>query len=132
MIREDGDFPVLIRTKYLNGNVYILNVPENSYDLFRLPEEILNAIREIFLSSIDVCLNGNSKIGLYVFEDNLYVIYNMNSLKAKASLKMTAESSGKKFQELLKGKKIRIRKSDDHLELHFQLDPYEILAIEGK
>jgi hypothetical protein len=76
--RDDYDYGVLCHVAYLKGNIYILNMPDNSYDLLRLPAGVLNIIRHAFIHDINVELEGPGEIGMYLFCYDRYVLYNMS------------------------------------------------------
>ena len=91
LVREDADFGVLLTTPYLEGQVDVLNLPDNSYDLLRLPEPVLNAIRRCFFEELGVRLIGPGGVALYPFGERQYVLYNMNDGPAKVALRFAAE-----------------------------------------
>ncbi len=104
-VREDYDFGVLLRAPYLKGNVYVLNMPENSYDLLRLPTTVLNSIRRPFFRQLGAQLLGPGGIGFYPFGDKQYVLYNMNDAPVDAGIRvMTTSTDG--WREVFHGKQV--------------------------
>jgi hypothetical protein len=88
VVEEGGDFGVLLRARYLNGNVWVLNLPDNLYDLVRLPEPALDRLRLAFRSELGVSLRGPGRVALYLFGPRQYVIYNMGDAPAPVALRL--------------------------------------------
>ncbi len=146
--REDYDFSVLMRIPYLNGTIYILNMPSNSYDLLELPTEVLNAIREPFDKELGVQLDGPGHVGMYLFGENQYVLYNMSNKIAPVSLKFYKAVPRTGWEELVRGEQVKVNVNVDSTFAHFPgipprfhgpvisnvsltLQPYEITVVQA-
>ncbi len=105
--REDYDFSVLMRVPYLNGTIYILNMPSYSYDLLELPTEVLDAIRQPFAKELGVQLDGPGHVGMYLFGDKKYVLYNMSGKIAPVSLKFDGKIETEGWKELVRGEQAK-------------------------
>ncbi len=143
--REDYDFSIMMRVPYLNGTVYVLNMPSNSYDLLELPTEVLNTIRQSFAKELGVQLNGPGHVGMYLFGDKQYVLYNMSSKIAPVSLKFdtTIQTSG--WEELVRNEQLKANvdssfaRFPDFLGFHgpvfsnvsLTLQPYEVTIVQA-
>ncbi len=145
LVREDADFGVLLTAPYGEGEVDVLNPPENSYDLLRLPEPVLNAIRKIFVGQLGVRLVGPGGVALYPFGDRQYVLYNMNDAPAKAGLRLPAGAPARAWKERMHGAALTVtdvapvkdRRGRETLvpgetEVALTLPPFEIALIEGQ
>ena len=139
LIREDGDFGVLLRSPYLEGQVDALNLPENSYDLQRLPEEVLNSIRLCFVDELGVRLLGPGGVALYPFGSRQYVLYNMSERPAKVSLRLPAAAPLKGWTERVRGKDLAVTHVDEgdgagarhETDVALKLLPFEIALVEA-
>jgi hypothetical protein len=139
MVREDYDFAVLMKIKYLNGNLYILNVPENSYDLLRLPEPVLNAIRRSVTKELGVQLMGPGGVALYPFGSAQYVLYNMRDEPARVALSFAKAVPTAGWQELAHGKSLAVteikaraaEKASTRSEVSLTLQPFEIAVVQA-
>ena len=108
VVREDGDFGVLLSVKYLNGTLYVLNMPENSYDLLRLPPQVLNMIRRAFNGELGVQLTGPGGVGMYLFGSGQYVLYNMSDETANVSLRFGKKVGESGWRELVHGRGLAV------------------------
>ena len=139
VVREDSDFGVLLSVKYLNGTLYVLNMPENSYDLLRLPVPVLNTIRRAFNGELGVTLNGPGGVGMYLFGTRQYVLYNMSDETAPVSLRFDRKVADAGWRELVHGRSLALTggKTQDRFnpaawsEVSLSLRPFEIAVVES-
>jgi len=144
LVREDADFGVLLTTPYLEGKVDVLNLPDNSYDLLRLPEAVLNAIRRTFFEELGVTLIGPGGVALYPFGERQYVLYNMNDGSAKIALRFPAGTPVHGWTERIHGKSLAVTEVTPNLNrwsdeptgpretaVELTLQPFEIALIEA-
>lgn len=137
--REDYDFSVLMRVPYLNGTIYILNMPSNSYDLLRLPTKVLAAIRQPFSKDLGVELDGPGRVAMYLFGDNQYVLYNLSNKTNQVSLKFYKKIKRDGWEELIHNEQLKIK--EDSTRVRFRgpvistvsltLQPYEITLVQA-
>ncbi|MGF7430870.1 hypothetical protein PQV03_08915 [Thermoanaerobacterium thermosaccharolyticum] len=72
---EDNNFPILLKTIYGNGHLYILTIPEDYGDLYNYPRKILYIIRSVFLKNSPIMLDSVSKIGLFLYSNDCLIIH---------------------------------------------------------
>ena len=139
LVREDADFGVLLRTPYLEGQVDVLNLPDNSYDLLRLPEPVLNAIRSRFFEELGVRLVGPGGVALYPYGERQYVLYNMNDEPAKVALRLLAATPARVWKERMHDRSLTVADVEigtgawarKEAEVALTLAPFEIALIES-
>jgi hypothetical protein len=140
LAREDADFGVLLKTPYLEGEVDVLNLPDNSYDLLRLPAAVLNAIRRCFFEELGVRLVGPGGVALYPFGVRQYVLYNMNDGAAKVGLRLPAVNPARVWKERMHDKSLTVADIEEgegpsarrEAEVALTLLPFEIAVIEAQ
>jgi hypothetical protein len=69
----DG-WPILHEADYSKGHLYVLTIPDNFSDLYNLPAEALNKIRQVLCKQLNVQIEGSSKISLYVYDNNTFIV----------------------------------------------------------
>lgn len=139
LIRDDADFGVLLRTPYLNGQVDVLNLPENTYDLQRLPAPVLNAIRRCFFDELGVRLIGPGGVALYPFGERQYVLYNMTDAPADVALRLAKAAPEPGWKERVHGKRLTVSTVEEGVdagrhqetEVGLTLQSFEIALIEA-
>jgi hypothetical protein len=138
VVRDDYDFGVLLHVQYLNGNIYVLNMPDNSYDLLRLPAPALNIIRSAFVGDLGVELDGPGGVGMYLFGDKKYVLYNMSDEPGPMTLKFVRKVPASGWRELVNSRELSVKR--DTSFVHFggpaissvslTLKPFEIAVVQ--
>ncbi len=139
LIREDADFGVLLRTPYLEGHVDLLNLPDNSYDLQRLPAPVLNAIRRCFADELGVRLLGPGGVALYPFGEKQFVLYNMSDSAADLALRFPTDVTARTWNERVHHKQLHVTTVEEtvadqkHTEtdVGLTLQPFELALIES-
>ena len=145
LVREDADFGVLLKTPYLEGQVDVLNLPDNSYDLLRLPDAVLNAIRRCFFEELGVRLMGPGGVALYPFGEKQFVLYNMNDEPAKVALRFPPQPPARVWKELMHGTSLTVAdvapggvrrgrwpEAPHETEVALTLQPFEIVVVESQ
>jgi hypothetical protein len=138
LVREDADFGVLLSTPYMEGTVDVLNLPDNSYDLLRLPEPVLNAVRRVFFDALGVRLVGMGGVALYPFGERQYVLYNMNDTVAKVALHLPADAPLGGWRERMNGDPLTVTRTEEGreqwkqagTEVALSLKPFEVALVE--
>ena len=127
--RDDGNYIVLSSSSYLNGTLHLLNMPENANDLFLLPALALKTIRDLFIPAIGASLRGESRVALYLYENGVTALYNLNGSRQKVGLFVREPEPGARWKELLHGRKITVTPEDDGTLLGLELGPFEIAVV---
>jgi hypothetical protein len=139
LVREDADFGVLLRAPYMDGQVDVLNLPDNSYDLLRLPAAVLDAIRRPFSEELGVRLTGPGGVALYPFRERQYVLYNMNDGPSAVALRLPSGTPTAGWQERMHGRSLKTGEVQEgrgpmtrsETEVALTLRPFEIAVVEG-
>jgi hypothetical protein len=137
--RDDYDFGVLLNIPYLNGTIYILNMPENSYDLLRLPAQALNLIRRAFVKELGVELDGPGSVGMYLFGKKQFALYNMSDQTDSLALRFTQPVSNSGWSELVSSKEINVTQDSSFVRfggstitnVSLELKPFEIAVVQA-
>jgi hypothetical protein len=67
-------WPILHEADYSKGHLYVLTIPDNMADLYNLPAEVLNKIREVLGRSLNVQVEGPSQVSLFAYDNNTCII----------------------------------------------------------
>ncbi len=137
--RDDYDFAVLLNAPYLKGSIHILNMPENSYDLLRLPPQAMNLIRRPFAKELGVELQGPGGVALYPYGTKQYVLYNMSDQSAPLSLRFTQKIPTSGWQELVTDKSLGVTQDTSFVRfggpvlvnVALTLKPFEIAVVQA-
>ena len=148
VVRDDYDYGILFHVQYLKGNIFVLNMPDNSYDLLRLPEQVLNILRRSFMEELGVVLEGPGGVGMYLFGDKpegpqsklgQYVLYNMSDQTASMKLRFIRKIPVSGWKELVRGRDLNVEQDTTYVRfggpiissVSIVLKPFEIEVVQG-
>lgn len=94
VVNEDYNFPILSEDKYGKGRLFILNVPENLADLYKLPLDVWASISKVLSMGQDVYAASDEKISLFAYENGIYGIQNYSVRPAKVRVIVRRELKG--------------------------------------
>jgi hypothetical protein len=75
LVSGDCSFPLVLHDFYGKGDLYILNIPENFSDLYKLPKEVVGFIAKLFAGNEPVYLNAAPKYNLYRYDNEVFGVY---------------------------------------------------------
>ena len=68
-------WPFLHRDVYSKGTVYLLVVPDNFADLYNLPVQVLNSLRQtVSAKAMPVSIQGPAGVSLFVYDNNTFIV----------------------------------------------------------
>ncbi len=67
-------WPILHMADYSKGKLFVLTIPDNFADLYNLPYEVLNKIRQVICSDLDVSLEAPANISIFLYDNNTFII----------------------------------------------------------
>lgn len=90
----DGElgWPLLHMGDFGNATLYVLTIPDNFTDLYKLPEPVLNRIRELAYGSLGMTMSGPSKVSLFLYDNSTFVVESFNDEPVKIQLVFTEKA----------------------------------------
>jgi hypothetical protein len=87
-------WPLLHRADYSNGQLYVLAVPDNFIDLYLLPENVLNSLRQHLAGSLGLRLEGPAEISLFVYDNHSFAVESFLDKEATIRMVLGQETEG--------------------------------------
>lgn len=84
-------WPLLHMARVADATLYLLTIPENFTDLYKLPVEVLNRIRETAAKGMEVTLNGPSMVSLFAYDNNTVAVHSFNDEPVEIQLVFNEE-----------------------------------------
>ena len=76
----DFGYPMVVgaerSTNYGKGTFYVIAIPDDFADLYRLPEAALNQIRSLFNRNMQVSLEAPDHVSLFVYDNRTFIVQN--------------------------------------------------------
>jgi hypothetical protein len=85
-------FPMLLRTGYSKGNLYIMTIPENFGDLYELPINILNSFRQALNKDLKVGLDAPAKVCIFEYDNGSFILESFLDQETTATIIMKESS----------------------------------------
>ena len=95
-------WPLLHQADFGNAKLYMLTIPENFADLYNLPDEVLNRIREIVAGSTGITIQGPPGVSLFLYDNNRLVVESFNDEVVDINIVFNEKPAG--ITDLLTGK----------------------------
>lgn len=67
-------FPLLLMDRYTNGTLYILTIPDDFKDLYRLPQPVLTTLKNILLKEQFAQLDAPAQVALFTYDNHTLVV----------------------------------------------------------
>jgi hypothetical protein len=78
-IAGDNGFPMVTDSPYGKGHLFVITIPNNAADLYRLPAAILDIYRRTVSGDLAVRVaDGPSKVALYEYDNDTFVVESFN------------------------------------------------------
>ncbi len=80
LIAGEQNFPIMTEDNYGKGRFFILNVPENFADLYKLPLEVIRGVNKHLSMGQRVYLGCTPKFGLFAYDNNVYGVHSFRPM----------------------------------------------------
>ncbi len=94
-------YPILHSADYGNSRLYVLTIPDNYGDLYKLPAEVLTQIKEVLTKDIYVRLDGPAQVALFVYDNNTFIVESF--LDKEVEVKVVLDSRFGKLRDVVSG-----------------------------
>jgi len=84
LIAGEDNFPIMTEDNYGRGRFFILNLPENFADLYKLPLEVIAGINKHLSMGQRVYLGCRPKFNLFAYDNNVYILQSYRPMADKA------------------------------------------------
>ncbi len=73
--RDDTNgWPILHSADYSKGKFFVWTIPDNFIDLYILPDNVLNRLRQTVAGNLPVTIEGPGEVSLFVYDNNSFVV----------------------------------------------------------
>ncbi len=126
----NSGFPVLLMAGYGNGVLYVLTIPDNFGDLYKLPEDVINMLKNIIMKDIYVSTESISRISLFVYDNNTFIIHSF--LPHREEVKIVIKGKADELTELTGNRVLEGVRHGNRTEFSFSINPhsYQVFRVE--
>ncbi|MDR2495866.1 MAG: hypothetical protein LBD21_01905 [Tannerellaceae bacterium] len=96
-------FPIVLRTQYSAGNLYVITVPNDFGNLYQYPEPVLNQLREVLGKDLDVRIEAPAEVALFAYDNGTFIV---ESFRDKpTAIRIVTGKETEELTEILTGTK---------------------------
>ena len=99
-----GACPLLIMDRYSKGVLYVLTIPDNYADLYRLPTPVTSALKSYLLRGFPVRLDGPGQVALFAYDNQTFVVESFLPWETDVNISTTGGFT--KLRNLVTGEEI--------------------------
>ena len=127
---EGNGYPLLLMAGYGKCIMYVLTIPDNFGDLYNLPADVINMLKNVIMRDIYVSTESKSKISLFVYDNNTFIIHSF--LPHRETVKVVIKGKADKLKELNSNRILEGVHCDNKTEFRFNINPhsYQVFKIE--
>lgn len=132
--------PLLLQDHYADGLFYVLDIPDNAFDLYSLPQPVLTSLRRFLLRGFPVQFDAPSQVSLFPYDNNTFVTESF--LDHPAAITVSLAGTGHRLRNLITGQVLtgqapppiktpfgRALPQPAATEFHIMVQPHSFLAF---
>lgn len=93
--------PLLHYAAYGNSVLYVLTIPDNFDDLYKLPVEVLARIRELLLRDLTIRVDGPAQVMLFAYDNDTFIVQSI--LPEAADVRIVTDTAVTAIHDVLTG-----------------------------
>jgi hypothetical protein len=101
---ETNGWPILHSANYSKGMLYVLTIPESFTDLYNMPAEALNRIREVLTRKLKIYVEGPGKVSMFFYDNNTLIVESF--LDETTDIKIVGDKQFKKLDDIISNENI--------------------------
>ncbi|MBI1366113.1 MAG: hypothetical protein GC153_09190 [Alphaproteobacteria bacterium] len=87
-------YPILLMNRYSKGTIFMLTVPNNPSDLYRMPQAALTQLKKFIQQDFPVMLDAPPRVSLFVYDNDSFVVQNFRDDGVKATVRVKGGARG--------------------------------------
>ncbi len=101
-------YPIVHFAGYSKGALYVITIPDNFADLYRLPAPTLARIRQVLTRDLPVRLEGPSQVSLFAYDNDTFIVESF--LPDQVQLTAVVDPRYAGAEDLLSGERLTVQK----------------------
>jgi hypothetical protein len=71
---DANGYPLLLQAGYAKGSLNVIAIPDNFADLYKLPSEVLDALRAAITREMPLRLEGPAQVSLFAYDNGTFIV----------------------------------------------------------
>ena len=94
-------FPMLLRSPYSKGNLYVMTIPDDFGNLYDLPTGVLNIFRSTLSKDLDLRIDAPAKVSLFMYDNGTFIVESF--LDEPVTIQINAIEGIERITDMLSG-----------------------------
>ena len=129
--------PLLLMDHYSKGILFVLTIPENTNDLYALPQPVLTSIKQYIMNGFPVWMDAPAKVSLFAYDNKSFVVESYLDAPTQvtiSTLGVGPASAQSRHRRSDRGHSQRSRKAaaghaPQRTEFKFEVPPHSFVAL---
>jgi len=87
-------YPLLLMNRYSRGVLYVLAIPEDPGDLYRLPAALLGRLRAYLMSAGPVYIDAPALVALFTYDNDTFIVQSYRDAPVDVGLSVLGRATG--------------------------------------
>lgn len=124
---EQKNYPVLLKTSYGTGTLYVLAIPDDFGELYHLPAAVLGEIRKVLSQGMAVTLRAPSNVGFFAYDNGAVIVESF--LPHNTEVTIVVRQQGAVLTDIVAGGSLTGVNVGDTTEIRLKLAPASYRAF---
>ena len=94
-------YPMLLRSPYSKGNLYVMTIPDDFGNLYDLPTGVLNTFRSTLSKDLDLRIDAPAKVSLFMYDNGTFIVESF--LDEPVTIQINAREGIDRITDMLSG-----------------------------
>jgi hypothetical protein len=115
-------YPILLQSAYSKGTLYVLTIPDNFGDLYKLPTDTLNRIREVLTRDLFVRVEAPAQVSLFAYDNDSFILESF--LPHAQQVRIVTDKRLASLRDLTTGQRVEGQPEGDRMVYRTFLQPH--------
>ena len=115
-------YPILLQSAYSKGTLYVLTIPDNFGDLYKLPTETLTRIKEVLTKDLFVRVEAPAQVSLFAYDNDSFIVESF--LPHGESARIVTDKRIAAIRDLTTGQRLEGQPEGDRMVYRTYLQPH--------
>jgi hypothetical protein len=120
-------YPLLLQAGYAKGSLYVLTIPDGLGDLYRLPTEVLTAVRNLLSKDLFVSIEAPAQVSLFAYDNGTFIVESF--LPHATGVRVVTDARFTRLHDLVSGLEVTGQKRGDKTVFDAPVWPHSYRAF---
>ncbi len=129
-VSQTTGHPLFHYAGYGDGGLFLLTIPDNFDDLYKLPVDVWASIREVLLRDMDVRMDGPAQVMLFIYDNDTAIVHSF--LPHPTQCKLVVKQTEAQLCDLVTGQEINGYLQNEESIFELSILPHSYVVLRYK